>query len=97
MIRILLIVLAAFNVIVLAYFVLLNAFYLLTTLFAFRALRNYNRRLKTLDVDDLIATAGAPPITLIAPAFNEEPTCVEAARSAGAGRASVGFAPRTPS
>jgi cellulose synthase/poly-beta-1,6-N-acetylglucosamine synthase-like glycosyltransferase len=80
-IRILLIVLAAFNVIVLAYFVLLNAFYLLTTLFAFRALRNYNRRLKTLDVDDLIATAGAPPITLIAPAFNEEPTCVEAARS----------------
>jgi cellulose synthase/poly-beta-1,6-N-acetylglucosamine synthase-like glycosyltransferase len=77
----LLIVLAGLNLVVLAYFVLLNAFYLLTTIFAFRSLRNYNRRLKTLDVDDMIATAGAPPITLIAPAFNEEATCVEAARS----------------
>jgi cellulose synthase/poly-beta-1,6-N-acetylglucosamine synthase-like glycosyltransferase len=80
-IRTLLILLAGLNLVVLTYFLLLNTFYLLTTIFAFRALRNYNRRLKTLDVDDLIATAGAPPITLIAPAFNEEPTCVESARS----------------
>jgi cellulose synthase/poly-beta-1,6-N-acetylglucosamine synthase-like glycosyltransferase len=79
--RALLIALSVFNIVVLSYFLLLNFFYLVTTIFAFRALRNYQRRLKTLDVDDMIATAGAPPITLIAPAFNEEATCVESARS----------------
>ena len=79
--RALLIVLSLFNIVVLAYFVLLNSFYLITTILAFRALRNYQRRLKTLDVDEMIATAGAPPITLIAPAFNEEASCVESARS----------------
>lgn len=71
----------AFNALVLAYFVAVNAFYLATSLVAFGALRRYARRLKTLDLEDLLATAGAPPITLIAPAFNEAATCVEATRS----------------
>ena len=71
----------AFNVVVLAYFVILNIGYFLTGLFAFRSLRRYVRRLQTLDIEDLLGSAGMPPITLIAPAFNEEPTCVEATRS----------------
>ena len=74
-------VLAAFNALVLVYFVLVNAFYLGTSLVAFAALRRYARRIKTLDLEDLLATAGAPPITLVAPAYNEAATCVEATRS----------------
>ena len=70
-----------FNVIVLTYFVVLNIGYFITGLFAFRSLRRYVRRLRTLDIEDLLGSAGMPPITLVAPAFNEEPTCVESTRS----------------
>ncbi len=72
---------AVFNYVVLAYFILLNSVYLATSLFAFRALRRYALRMKSLDLDELITSSGAPPITLVAPAHNEEPTCVEAVRS----------------
>ncbi len=71
----------AVNLVVLAYFVLLNVVYLATSLVAFRALRRYARRLKILDTEELIARGGVPPITLVAPAYNEEATCVEATRS----------------
>ena len=70
-----------FNVIVLTYFVVLNIGYFITGLFAFRSLRRYVRRLRTLDIEDLLGSAGMPPITPVAPAFNEEPTCVESVRS----------------
>ncbi len=72
---------AAFNYVVLAYFILLNAVYLATSLFAFGALRRYALRMKSLDPDELVTSAGAPPITLLTPAYNEEPTCVEVVRS----------------
>lgn len=74
-------VIAVFNYVVLGYFILLNAVYLGTSLFAFGALRRYAQRMKSLDLEDLIQGAGAPPITLVAPAYNEEPTCVESVRS----------------
>ena len=70
-----------FNALVLVYFVALNSVYLLTSLFAFTALRRYALRLKSFDVDDLIGSGAAPPITLVAPAYNEEATCVDATRS----------------
>jgi cellulose synthase/poly-beta-1,6-N-acetylglucosamine synthase-like glycosyltransferase len=66
---------------VLAYFVLLNGTYALLTVAAFRAMRRYARRLQSVDVEDLSRPGIAPPVTLIAPAFNEEATCVEAVRS----------------
>ncbi len=66
---------------VLAYFFVLNAAYLIASLAAFRALRRYTRRLRALDLDDLLGSSGAPPITLLAPAYNEEANCVEAIRS----------------
>ncbi|HWO88031.1 MAG TPA: glycosyltransferase [Gemmatimonadales bacterium] len=69
------------NALVLGYFVLLNAFYLLTTVVSFRGLRRYGRRLKTVDVDEMIGAGALPPITVIAPAYNESAVCVEAARS----------------
>lgn len=70
-----------FNYLVLVYFVLLNAVYFVTSIFAFRGLRKYSRRLKSLDIEDLLTSAGAPPITLVVPAFNEEATCVESTES----------------
>lgn len=70
-----------FNYFVLAFFVGFNSFYLLTSLLAFRALRKYSKRLKSVSTDELLSSSGLPPITLIAPAFNEEATCVESAKS----------------
>lgn len=74
-------VIGAFNYLVLFYFIVLHAVYLGTSFFAFGALRRYALRLKSLDLTDLITSAWAPPITLIAPAFNEEANCVESVRS----------------
>jgi cellulose synthase/poly-beta-1,6-N-acetylglucosamine synthase-like glycosyltransferase len=68
----------ALNAIVLAYFVLLNTVYLLASLVAFKSLRRYVHRLRSLDVEALIGSGAAPAITLVVPAYNEEATCVEA-------------------
>jgi cellulose synthase/poly-beta-1,6-N-acetylglucosamine synthase-like glycosyltransferase len=74
-------VFSGFATVVLVYFTVLNAFYLFFSIIAFRSLRRYARRIKTIDLEDLLTSAGAPPITLISPAYNEESTCVEATRS----------------
>jgi cellulose synthase/poly-beta-1,6-N-acetylglucosamine synthase-like glycosyltransferase len=70
-----------FNVLVIAYFVVLNSVYLAMSLFAFGSLRRHALRMRTVDVTDLMAAAGMPPVTLLAPAYNEEATCVEAIKS----------------
>lgn len=74
-------ILDGFNLVVLAYFVLLNSVYLAMSLLAFGALRRYGLRMQTEDVAELMAAVGMPPVTLLAPAHNEEATCVEATRS----------------
>jgi cellulose synthase/poly-beta-1,6-N-acetylglucosamine synthase-like glycosyltransferase len=71
----------SFNGLVILYFLALNGFYLATSLFAYGAHRRYALRLKTVDLERFLRTGGAPPITLISPAFNEEATLVEAVRS----------------
>ncbi len=71
----------AFNAVVIVYFVLLNGTYLWMTFLAFGALRRYSLRMSSVDPDELMSIGGLPPVTLIAPAFNEEPTCVESTRS----------------
>lgn len=68
----------AINTLVMGYFVALNAVYLATTTLAFRALQRYTRRLRVFPTKDLIAAAGAPPVTVVAPAYNESTTCVVA-------------------
>ncbi len=70
-----------FDVVVLIYFVVLNLTYLITTLLSFDVLRRYAVRMKSIHVNDLLATGGTPPITLLVPAYNEEDTCVGAIRS----------------
>lgn len=74
-------ILAGINLLAISYFVLLNLFYLATGLTAFRFLRRYVRRLKTLDVGELIRVDTALPVTVLAPAYNEEATCVDATRA----------------
>jgi cellulose synthase/poly-beta-1,6-N-acetylglucosamine synthase-like glycosyltransferase len=74
-------VLAGYNVVVIVYFVALNAAYLLTAILAFRALRRHARRLKSVDVEDMMGGAGVFPVSVLAPAYNEEATCVESTRS----------------
>jgi cellulose synthase/poly-beta-1,6-N-acetylglucosamine synthase-like glycosyltransferase len=64
------------NVVALGYFSALALFYLLSSLLAFRFLRRYTLRLRSLDVDDLVTSGAAPPVSLLVPAFNEERTCV---------------------
>jgi cellulose synthase/poly-beta-1,6-N-acetylglucosamine synthase-like glycosyltransferase len=74
-------VLWIFGCVVIGYFILLNGIYLVTSLFAFGALSRYARRLRVIHMEELLMTAGAPPITLLAPGYNEEATCVESMRS----------------
>ena len=69
------------NTLALGYFVLLNGLYFLTTLVALVALRRYTGRLRALDTGDVLHLGGAPPVTLLAPAYNEEATCVQSVRS----------------
>jgi cellulose synthase/poly-beta-1,6-N-acetylglucosamine synthase-like glycosyltransferase len=73
--------LISINVLVLIYFVVLNSTYLLTSITAFRSLRRYSRRLKTVNVVQLIRSGAALPVTLVAPAYNEEASCVDATRA----------------
>jgi cellulose synthase/poly-beta-1,6-N-acetylglucosamine synthase-like glycosyltransferase len=74
-------VLLGFNALVLVYFMALNSVYLGTSLVAFRSLRRYANRLKSLAVEDLLADGVLPPVTLVTPAFNEEATCVQSIRA----------------
>ncbi|MFH1740473.1 MAG: glycosyltransferase family 2 protein, partial [bacterium] len=74
-------IVGCFNYLVLFYFVAVNSVYFITSLFAFRALQKHTRRLKSVDAEALLGLAGAPPITLLGPAYNEEATCVEATKS----------------
>jgi len=69
------------NVLNLIYLFGLNTIYLLTSLLSFDALRKYSRRLKSLSIEHLLTSAGAPPICLLVPAYNEEASCVESIRA----------------
>ncbi len=68
------------NLLVLGYFVVLNSTYLFTSLTAFRSLRRYSLQLKTVDVDELIRSGAALPVTIVAPAYNEQATIEEVTR-----------------
>lgn len=72
---------AGLGALVLGYFVLLNTGYIVLTGIALLSLRRYAGRLQALDVADVLQLGGAPPVTLLAPAYNEEATCVQSVRS----------------
>jgi len=70
-----------FNYLVLIFFVVFNSFYFMTSIFAFVALRKYGRKLKSINIEEFVYSAGLPPLSIIAPAYNEEASCVESTRS----------------
>lgn len=74
-------ILITINVLNLIYLFGLNTIYLVTSVLSLSALRKYARRLKSLSIEQLLTSAGAPPISLIVPAYNEEATCVDAIRA----------------
>lgn len=74
-------IIKTFNYLVLGFFIMFNSFYFLTSILAFMALRRYSIRLKSFSAEELISSAGLPPITLIVPAYNEDATCVGTVRS----------------
>ncbi|HTQ99507.1 MAG TPA: glycosyltransferase [Candidatus Acidoferrum sp.] len=65
----------------LGYFVILNLVYFVTSLLAFSRLREYSYRLDAYPDSLLLSSGFLPPITIIAPAYNEEATCVESTHS----------------
>lgn len=71
----------AFNLVVLGCLAAINGTYLLTSLVAFWKLRAHAMRIRSPGAEELISSAGAPPITVIVPTSDEEPTCVESTRS----------------
>lgn len=71
----------AFNIVALLYFTILNGYYLTTSLFSFRALRGYSRRLKSVLTRDLAGAWGAPPVTVLVPAYNEAQNIADVVRS----------------
>jgi cellulose synthase/poly-beta-1,6-N-acetylglucosamine synthase-like glycosyltransferase len=70
-----------FHVVVLAYFVLLNGYYFVTSVLSFRALRRHARSLNATDTADLIRFGGAPPVSVLVPAYNEAANCLATIRS----------------
>ncbi len=79
--HILLLALIVLNVVVFGYFLILNGYYLVTSLTSFRALRRYARRLNSLDIEDIMQAGGAPPVSLMVPAYNESVGIADSVRS----------------
>ena len=69
------------NLVFIGYFGLLNVTYLLMTIIAIRALVSHARRQRSVHVHEMIARESAPPISIIAPMYNEEATAVPAVQS----------------
>ena len=66
---------------ILCYFTLLHIILTTLSVLTYVSLRRYLPSLKGFDVADAAVAKAAPPITVIAPAYNEGATCVEATHS----------------
>lgn len=66
---------------VLGFVIVVAVTYLVTTALAFPSLLRLRRWAGTFHVGEAAGAASAPPVTLIAPMYNEEAVCVEAVRA----------------
>ena len=73
--------LAAFDLGVLAYFLVLNTLYLIFTLIAFVRLNSHRRRWSSRELAAVVRSPATPGISLIVPAYNEEATITESVRA----------------
>jgi cellulose synthase/poly-beta-1,6-N-acetylglucosamine synthase-like glycosyltransferase len=69
------------NLAILAYFVLLNASYTTLLVFSFLDILRYKRRSDSFDTEMILRSPLALPVSIVAPAFNEERTIVSNVRS----------------
>lgn len=66
---------------ILVYFALIHMVLTCLSVLTYVSLRRYLPGLKSFDVADAAVAKAAPPITVLAPAYNEGPNCVEATHS----------------
>ncbi len=64
----------------LGYLVVLNTGYTILAAFTYRAVFRYRRRLGAYVPEEALGADAVPPITLIAPAYNEAATCIASTR-----------------
>lgn len=74
-------ILIVFNWAILIYFFLLNAIYFLLTFLAYKGIREYNRRLQSINLKRIFELGFYKPLTVIAPAYNESATIVSNVKS----------------
>jgi cellulose synthase/poly-beta-1,6-N-acetylglucosamine synthase-like glycosyltransferase len=73
--------LVVFSAIAFAYFVALNAVYLIFTAVAWREVTYYHRAREFSGAEEAFASPLTPPISILVPAYNEEAGIVESVRS----------------
>jgi cellulose synthase/poly-beta-1,6-N-acetylglucosamine synthase-like glycosyltransferase len=70
-----------FGLVVLAYFIALNALYLLFTAVSWRSIRRHLLERGYAPIDEAFASPLTPPVSVLLPAYNEEAGIVESVRS----------------
>lgn len=74
-------ILTGVNILAIGYLGILNLTYLVMTIIAVRSLTRYILQLQAVHFDGFLRSEASPPVTLVAPAYNEEATCVESVRA----------------
>jgi cellulose synthase/poly-beta-1,6-N-acetylglucosamine synthase-like glycosyltransferase len=70
-----------FSYLVLIYFLLLNGFYLFFIVLSFFGISRYRHRTEYIRMEEIFLSPLAKPISIIAPAYNEENSIVESVRN----------------
>lgn len=73
--------LIAFNVLMVLYFLALNTIYTLLLVIGWRAIADYVRRRSLIDYGTIARSKMTLPISVMVPAFNEEPVIVDSVRA----------------
>ncbi len=81
MIGLLIVLFQIFSYLVLIYFLLLNGFYLFFIILSFFGISRYRHRTEYVRMEEIFLSPLAKPISIIAPAHNEENSIVESVRN----------------
>jgi cellulose synthase/poly-beta-1,6-N-acetylglucosamine synthase-like glycosyltransferase len=73
--------LVAFELAILAYFLVLNTLYLTFCVIAYVRLRQHRRRWSARDLETVIRSAGTPAVSIVAPAHDEARTVADSVRA----------------
>ncbi|MCH8013037.1 MAG: glycosyltransferase family 2 protein [Candidatus Marinimicrobia bacterium] len=70
-----------FNYFALSYFLIINCIYIIITILSFSAIRKYMKAQIVVQHKQLFRTSFYMPISVISPAYNEEPTIIQSVKS----------------